>query len=106
MTSALINVPATAQRGEIITIKTLMSHPMESGSRRTQLGVVIARDIVTSFFCTYNGEAVFQATLYPAIAANPFISFSTIATESGTITFTWQGDNGFTVTEQVAITVG
>jgi len=105
MASVLINVPAKAKRGEIITIKTLMSHEMESGFRRTQLGAAIPRNIITSFACTYNGEEIFQATLYPAIAANPFITFNTVAIESGTIAFTWQGDNGFSATESATIVV-
>ena len=105
MASALINVPAKAKRGEIITIKTLMSHPMESGFRHNQLGSTIPRDIITSFTSTYNGEEIFQAALYPAIAANPFVTFNTIATQSGTIVFTWKGDNGFAATEQAKIII-
>ena len=105
MASALINVPARAKRGEVIEIKTLISHAMETGFRRTQLGALIPRDIIRLFVCTYNGTEVFRAELHPAIAANPFIVFSTVATESGTITFHWTGDNGFSVRESVAITV-
>ena len=105
MTSALINVPARAKRGEIIEIKTLISHVMETGYRRTQLGALIPRDIIRLFVCTYNGTEVFRAELHPAIAANPFIVFSTVATESGTLAFRWTGDNGFSVAESVAITV-
>jgi sulfur-oxidizing protein SoxZ len=103
--SALINVPARARRGEIIEVKTLILHPMETGYRRTQLGAVIPRDIIRLFVCTYNGTEVFRAELHPAIAANPFVMFSTVATESGTIAFHWTGDNGFSVAESVAITV-
>ncbi|MSO67129.1 MAG: thiosulfate oxidation carrier complex protein SoxZ [Pseudolabrys sp.] len=105
MARALINVPAKAKRGEVITIKTLISHVMESGFRHNQIGVRIPRDIITSFTCTYNGEEIFQADLHPAITANPFIAFTTIATESGTIAFTWRGDNGFSAAESVNITV-
>jgi sulfur-oxidizing protein SoxZ len=105
VSSALINVPARARRGEIIEIKTLVSHAMETGYRRTQLGAVIPRDIIRRFVCAYNGTEVFRADLHPAIAANPFIVFSTVATESGTLTFQWTGDNGFAVTESAAITV-
>jgi len=104
--SALINVPPRAKRGEIIEIKTLISHTMETGFRRTQLGAVIPRDIIRRFVCTYNGTEVFSADLHPAIAANPFIVFSTIAIESGTLVFSWTGDNGFSVTESAAIIVG
>ena len=103
MAGALINVPERARRGEVIEIKTLVSHPMETGYRRTQLGAPIARDIIRSFVCTYNGTEVFRADLHPAIAANPFLVFSTVATESGTLSFQWTGDNGFSLTESVAI---
>ncbi|MFI5281159.1 MAG: thiosulfate oxidation carrier complex protein SoxZ [Gemmatimonadales bacterium] len=105
MASALISVPARARRGEVIEIKTLVSHAMETGYRRTQLGALIPRDIIRLFLCTYNGTEVFRAELHPAIAANPFIAFSTVATESGTLAFRWTGDNGFSVTESAAIVV-
>ena len=105
MANALINVPARARRGDIVEIKTLVSHPMETGYRRSQLGAPIPRDIVRRFVCTYNGAEVFSADLHPAIAANPFIVFSTVATESGTLTFTWTGDQGFSLTETASITV-
>ena len=106
MTRALINVPATAKRGDIIEIKTLISHPMESGYRVGANGVPIPRDIITLFSCIYNGEEIFRAELSPAIAANPFLAFFAIARDSGTLTFYWSGDNGFAVTETAAITVG
>jgi sulfur-oxidizing protein SoxZ len=103
--SALINVPSRAKRGEVIEIKALISHPMETGYRRTQLGAKIPRDIITLFVCAYNGTEVFRAELHPAIAANPFIVFSTVATESGTLSLSWTGDNGFAVTESAALVV-
>jgi len=103
--NALINVPPRAKRGEIIEIKTLISHTMETGFRRTQLGAPIPRDIIRRFACVYNGTEVFRAELHPAIAANPFIVFPTVAVESGTLTFTWTGDGGFSATESATITV-
>jgi len=103
--SVLINVPARATRGEVIEIKTLISHAMETGYRRTQLGAPIPRDIIRLFVCTYNGTEIFRAELHPAIAANPFIVFSTVATESGTLAFHWTGDNGFSATESAAVFV-
>jgi len=103
--NALINVPARARRGEIIEIKTLVSHAMETGYRRTQLGAPIPRDIIRRFVCTYNGAEIFSADLHPAISANPYFAFFTVANESGTIAFLWTGDNGFSVTESAAIVV-
>jgi len=105
MTRVLINLPAKAKRGEIIEIKTLISHPMESGYRVGTNGNLIPRDIITRFTCSYDGEEVFRAELSPAIAANPFIAFFTTATESGTLAFHWSGDYGFTASETAAITV-
>jgi sulfur-oxidizing protein SoxZ len=105
MASALINVPKRARPGEIIEIKTLMSHIMETGYRRTATGEIIPRDILTSFICRYNGIEIFRADLFPAIAANPFITFFTVATESGKFDFEWIGDKGFSETASAAITV-
>jgi sulfur-oxidizing protein SoxZ len=105
MATALVNVPPRARRGEVIEIKTLISHPMETGYRRNDVGGAVPRDIIRTFVCTYNGTEIFSADLHPAIAANPFIVFTTIATESGTLTFRWTGDNGFAATESAQITV-
>jgi sulfur-oxidizing protein SoxZ len=105
MASALINVPKKAKRGDVIEIKTLMSHIMESGFRHTSAGELVPRDIITSFVCRYNGNEIFRADLFPAIAANPYLSFFTVAKESGKFEFEWIGDNGFSETASAAITV-
>jgi len=105
MARALINVPAKAKRGEVIAIKTLISHIMETGFRHSTTGQAIPRDIITTLVATYNGAEIFRAELSPAIAANPFLTFYTVATESGTIAFRWTGDNGYDVSEQATITV-
>jgi sulfur-oxidizing protein SoxZ len=105
MARALINVPPKAKKGEIITIKTLISHDMETGYRHDHMGKQIPRDIISEFVCTYNGQEIFRAELHPAIAANPFLSFTTIATDSGKIEFKWTGDNGFSQTESANIIV-
>jgi len=105
MADAVVSVPATAKRGEVIEIKALVRHAMETGFRRTQLGELIPRDIIRQFTCTYNGEEVMRAEFHPAIAANPLFAFTTVATESGTLTFRWSGDKGLVVTESAVITV-
>jgi sulfur-oxidizing protein SoxZ len=105
MARVVVNLPATAKRGEIIEIRTLAGHNMETGFRRTQFGELIPRDIITRFVCTYNGVEIFSADLHPAIAANPLLSFSTVATESGTLEFRWSGDNGYLATHSAQINV-
>ena len=105
MAQTLINVKRNAKRGELLEITTLIAHPMETGFRADSEGQMLPRDIIRRFSCTYDGEVVFSAELFPAIAANPYIAFSTVATASGTLVFKWEGDHGFSQTESVAITV-
>ena len=105
MARTLITVPPNARRGDVLEIRTLIAHPMETGYRSGDDGKVLPRNLIRRFTCRYDGEQVFAADLYPAVAANPLIAFSTLATASGTLTFTWEGDNGFAQTESVAITV-
>jgi sulfur-oxidizing protein SoxZ len=105
MARAVVTLPAQARRGEIIEIKTLAGHAMETGFRRTQTGELIPRDIIRRFVCTYNGVEVYRVDLHPAVAANPLIAFTTVATESGTLAFQWVGDNGYAVTETASIRV-
>ncbi|MFZ0424474.1 MAG: thiosulfate oxidation carrier complex protein SoxZ [Xanthobacteraceae bacterium] len=105
MARALIHIPANARRGEVIEIKTLISHVMETGYRIGVTGQPIPRDIIENFVCLYNGEEVFRAQFFPAIAANPYVSFFTVATESGTLTFSWTDQHGQTQVQTAAITV-
>jgi sulfur-oxidizing protein SoxZ len=105
MARVLINFPQRAKRGDIIEIKTLIQHPMETGYRLDNKGAAIPRDIINDFTCAYNGEEVFRAELFPAISANPFIAFSTVATESGELVFSWTDDRGQTQTETRQIIV-
>jgi sulfur-oxidizing protein SoxZ len=102
---ALIHVPAEVKQGEVFEVKTLISHPMEPGVRRDNMGRLLPRDIINRFVCTYNGEEVFRAELFPAIAANPFITFFAVATESGELVFQWTDDHGAIQTQTAKITV-
>ena len=105
MAKPLISVPAKAKKGEIIEIKTLIAHIMETGFRHSESGDTIPRNIINSFAYTYAGAEIFRADLSPAIAANPFIAFTTVALESGPMKFSWTDDKGETQTETVQITV-
>lgn len=105
MTAALINVPKKAKNGDVIEIKTLVSHVMETGYRRTTSGSIVPRNIITSFTCRFDGEEIFRADFFPATAANPFISFFTVATKSGKFDFEWIGDNGFSENASASVSV-
>ena len=105
MARALLTVPKTARRGDVIEVRALIAHPMETGYRPGAEGQLLPRDLIRRFTCRYDGAVVFSADLYAAIAANPYLAFTTIATASGTLEFVWEGDNGFAQTERVQITV-
>ena len=105
MVRVLINVPKQVKRGEPFDVKLLISHPMESGQRHDDMGQPIPRDIINSFVCTYNGADVLRADLFPAIAANPFLSFAVVAQESGRLTMTFTDDNGAVQTETADVVV-
>jgi sulfur-oxidizing protein SoxZ len=109
MARALITMPKTAKRGEVIEIRTLIAHPMETGYRHADDGSALPRDIIRRLSCRYfdgrDDVEIFSAELFPAIAANPYVSFFTVATASGTLRFSWQGDKGFAQTESVELSV-
>ena len=98
MAKPRVKVPKSASAGDIIKIKTLISHIMESGQRKDKEGNVIPRKIINKFACEFNGSPVFSADIDPAIAANPYFEFKAKVNESGTFKFTWTDDDG-TVTE-------
>ncbi|GAB5455079.1 MAG: thiosulfate oxidation carrier complex protein SoxZ [Henriciella sp.] len=105
MTGIRLSVPETAPKGDIIEIKALIRHPMESGFRRGSRGEVIPRDIITRFECHLNGALVLASDFHPAIAANPLITFHMRAQESGALTFRWTDQNGEVWSDTASITV-
>lgn len=93
-----VKIPKSVAAGDVITIKTLIKHKMESGQRKDGDGNVIPRDIINKFEATFNGKPVFSASMAPAISANPYIEFSSRVDEAGTFLMQWTDDAG-TVTE-------
>jgi sulfur-oxidizing protein SoxZ len=95
----------TAKKGDIIEVKTLVSHVMESGQRKDSAGNTIPRKIINKFTVDLDGKPIFTADIEPAISANPYMQFKFKAQESGTLTFTWIDDDGTKITAQEKITV-
>tara|TARA_B100001245_G_scaffold86958_1_gene62736 strand:+ start:354 stop:698 length:345 start_codon:yes stop_codon:yes gene_type:complete len=89
-----VKAPKEAKRGEIVEIMTLISHPMDTGLRKDQDGILIPRKIINEFICIYNGDIVFKTNMHEAISANPLIQFNFIAKESGTLELIWHEDGG------------
>jgi sulfur-oxidizing protein SoxZ len=102
---ARISIADKASKGELIEIKTLVSHPMESGFRRDGMGESIPRNILKRFSVEYGGDEIFVAEFGPGIAANPFTAFYIRADESGPVRFVWEDQNGERSIEQRQLTV-
>jgi len=100
-----VKVPKTAAAGSTITIKTLISHKMESGQRKDDDGNPIPRSIINRFVCDFNGENVLDVQLEPAISTNPFFEFEAIVPEAGEFQFTWYDDDGsvYDTSKKIAI---
>jgi sulfur-oxidizing protein SoxZ len=102
---ARVRVPEKARAGEVIEIRAMIDHPMESGFRLNNVGKPIPREIVESFVCEYDGREVFRATLHPAISTNPYLVFHTRVLRSGELKFTWRDDQGGVATHVARIDV-
>ena len=89
-----VKVPKSAAAGDTVTLKTLISHKMESGQRKDGDGNPIPRSIINRFTCEFNGEMVIDVTLEPAISTNPYFEFDAMVKEAGTFKFTWYDDDG------------
>ncbi len=100
-----VKVPKTAAAGEAVTIKTLISHKMESGQRKDDDGNIIPRSIINRFTADFNGENVIDVTLEPAISTNPYFQFEAMVPESGEFKFTWYDDDGSVYETSKKITV-
>lgn len=100
-----IKVPSIARTGEIVEIKTLISHVMETGQRRDKDGKVVPRNIINSFTATFAGKQIFSAVLQPGISANPYIAFFMKVPGPGEFEMTWVDDAGVKTIEKVQMSV-
>ena len=100
-----VKAPNKASAGEVVTIKTLISHKMESGQRKDSSGNVIPRSIINRFTCEYNGQSVIDVVLAAAISTNPYFEFEATVPEAGEFKFTWYDDDGdvYDTSKKVAI---
>jgi sulfur-oxidizing protein SoxZ len=101
-----VKVPKSAAAGEAVTLKTLISHKMESGQRKDDDGNPIPRSIINRFTCDFNGQNVIDVTMEPAISTNPFFEFQAVVPEAGTFQFTWYDDDGSVYEESKDIAIG
>lgn len=106
MAKPRVKVPKTAKAGQVVQIKTLISHKMETGLRKDKkTGELIPQNIITSFVATFNGKTVFEAKPAAAISANPYISFYLKVPGTGDLEMTWKDTTGKSWSAKKTITV-
>ncbi|HEX6610587.1 MAG TPA: thiosulfate oxidation carrier complex protein SoxZ [Hyphomicrobiaceae bacterium] len=105
MSKPRIKLPETAKVGDVIEIKTLISHVMETGQRRDAEGKTVPRDIINSLAVSFAGKEFFRASLQPGISANPYISFYLRVPGPGDIKFVWTDDAGKATVEEMKLNV-
>ena len=105
MSKPRIRLPEQAKIGEVIEVKTLISHVMETGQRKESDGKPIPRFIINSFSAKFAGTEVFKADLHPGIAANPYLAFYMKVPGPGEFEFTWVDDAGVNITEKQKLNV-
>ena len=105
MANIRLSVPKTAKSGELLELKALIQHPMESGFRRGSRGEVIERNIITRFECLFNDDLFFASDFHPAVAANPILTFHAIVEESGEFLFRWVDQHGEVWSDRARIDV-
>jgi sulfur-oxidizing protein SoxZ len=105
MTKPRVKLPDTIKIGDIIEIKVLVTHPMETGQRRDVTGELVARNIIKSFHATFNGQPLFSADLQPGISANPFIAFNMKVIGPGELEMIWTDDHDTVLTERQKLTL-
>ncbi len=99
-----VRVPRSARPGEVIEIRTLMEHPMETGLRQ-EAGRTVPRDMLTRLLVRFNGDTVLAAEFRNGTSANPYHVFFVRMERSGSFEFTWTDDAGRTARTQASVRV-
>lgn len=100
-----VKLPEAIKAGDVIEVRTLIGHVMETGNRKDKAGNVIPRNIIHSVLATYAGKEVFRAELKSGISANPFIAFHMRVDGPGDLEIAWTDDSGLRTVEKLAVTV-
>lgn len=105
MSKPRIKLPDSAKPGDLIEIKTLISHVMETGQRKDADGKIIPRNVIHTFTVTFSGQDVFRADLSSGVSANPYVAFFMKVPGPGELEFTWIDDKGVKIVERLPLNV-
>lgn len=103
--AARIQIPANPRRGDVIDVRLLVQHAMETGYRYDDQGKLVPRNVITELTCTCGGREVFRARMSQGIAANPYLQFPMLVTGSADVEVNWVDDAGVRGSEKRALQV-
>jgi len=92
-----------AKRGEVATVRAMVTHPMEIMQFKGGKPVEKVYNYVHKVEATYNGKKVFEAETTQAVSQNPFVLFPVRATEPGRIEVIFHDTQGKTYVGQAEI---
>ncbi len=93
-----------ALAGEVTTVRVLMSHPMEPGTRKDAAGALIPAHFIRDVEATSNGKPVLKAMFSGSVSQNPFLSFKFKGGAKGDkIVVKWTDNKGESRTDEAAI---
>ena len=94
MASNTIRARASLQNG-VASVRTLISHPMETGQRRDSAGETIPAHYIEDMHIELNGEKIMVANMSAAISRNPYLAFQFEGASSGdTLSLSWNDNKG------------
>ena len=83
------------KKGDVVEIKSLIKHPMESGQRKDKsTGEIIPAFYIESVVVEYGGKEVLKAKWTGAVSKDPYFSFHVKAEASGPVNVTWKDTKG------------
>ncbi len=100
-----MKIRATLQ-GDVADVRILMRHPMETGTRKTESGIVPLH-FIQSVIVQHNGKAVLDAQWSQAISRDPFLGLRVKGAKAGDkIGVTWIDNKGDKRYDEVAVAAG
>ncbi len=83
-------------KGGVTVVKTLVSHPMETGLRKDKkTGKKIPAHFIQEVTCEHNGKNVLTALWGTAVSKNPYLSFKFKGANAGdTLKVSWVDNQG------------
>jgi sulfur-oxidizing protein SoxZ len=91
-------------RGNLVEVRVLMTHIMETGYRKDSNGVPVPAHFIRHVTATHNGREVLAAQWGPAISRDPYLEFRFADGAKGDkVRITWVDNLGYRRSDEVDV---